>query len=263
MDDIIYTLDPEGDVILVLYNVPENLPGSMWDIDASTLSGLSNISIHSEAVSEPPPDMGNLGEENDIVELGHSEGIDKSAESPQDHQKGEQRLQIRVSSKHLTLSCPQFKRTLQHGFQEGNELTSKGYLEIPLQDWPAVPFLILTMIIHGRTRTVPREVSPERLAEIALLVDYYECYEVVEVFSEMWIKALAEIPFASVSDAERWLFVSWVFQHDAIFESSSKYLQLRYRTKLTTIQFPFLSSVRGKFTSRPSSPFPLYARELI
>ncbi|KAE8420258.1 hypothetical protein BDV36DRAFT_306976 [Aspergillus pseudocaelatus] len=263
MDDIIYTLDPEGDVILLLHNVPENLPGSMWDIDASTLTGFSDLSMHSEAVSEPPPDIGNMEEENEIVEVDHTDDIDKPAESFQNHEHVEQHLQIRASSKHLTLACPQFKRTLQHGFQEGNELKSKGYLTIPVQDWPALPFLILTMIIHGRTRTVPREVSLERLAEIALLVDYYECYETVEVFSEMWINALAEIPFASVSDAEKWLFVSWVFQQNTIFETSSKYLQLRYRTNFATIQFPFPSSVRGKFTSRASSPFPFNARELI
>ena len=256
MDEIIYTLDPEGDVILVLYNVPENLPRSMWDIDASTLAGFSNVSMHFEPVSEPPPDIRNLEEENGIVELDHTEGTNTFVDSSQDHQHAEHHLQIRASSKHLALACPQFKRTLQHGFQEGDELKSKGYLELPVQDWPALPFLILAMIIHGRTRTVPREISLERLAEIALLVDYYECYEAVEVFSDLWINSLAKTPLESVCAAEKWLFISWGFQQDMMFERSSKYLQLSYRTNITSIQYPIPSSVRGKFTLIPTSPLP-------
>lgn len=48
-------------------------------------------------------------------------------------------------------------------------------------------FLILMMIIHGRTRAVPRKLSLKRLSEMAVLVDYYECYEAVELFSDMWV----------------------------------------------------------------------------
>ncbi|KAE8344879.1 hypothetical protein BDV24DRAFT_171382 [Aspergillus arachidicola] len=255
MDEVIYILDPEGDIFLVLDNVTENLPGSLWDIDDSTLAGFPNSSMHPEPLPEHLEDIGNPEEENRAVEVDYRENTDQSVNPPQD-QHVEQHLRIRASSKHLTLACPQFKRTLQPGFQEGNELKSKGYLELPVQDWPALPFLIVTMIIHGRTRTVPRKVSLGRLAEIAVIVDYYECYEAVEVFSDMWINALAEKPLESVSDAEKWLLISWVFQQDTIFERSSKYLQLRSTTNMTAIPFPIPSSVRGKFTSMPTSPFP-------
>lgn len=251
MDEVIYTLDPEGDIVLVLDNVSENLPGNLWDIDDSTLAGFPSmhpeplpespediINPGEEPPPEPPEDVGSLEDENRTVEVPYREGTDQSLDPLQDHQHVEICLQIRASSKHLTLACPQFKRTLQHGFQEGNELKSKGYLRIPVQDWPPLPFLILTMIFHGRTRTVPRKVSLERLVEIAIIVDYYECYEAMEVFSDMWINALAERPLESVFDAEKWLFISWVFQQDTIFERSSKYLQLRYTSNMATTPFP-------------------------
>ncbi|EIT81581.1 hypothetical protein AFCA_004352 [Aspergillus flavus] len=251
MDEVIYTLDPEGDIFLVLDNVTENLPGSLWDIEDSTLAGFPNSSMHPEPLPEHTEDIGNSEEENRAVEVDYREDTDQSVNLPKDRQHVEQHLRIRASSKHLTLACPQFKRTLQPGFQEGNELKSKGYLEIPVQDWPALPFLIVAMIIHGRTRTVPRKVSLERLAEIAVIVDYYECYEAVEIFSDMWINTLAERPMESVSDAEKWLFISWAFQQDTIFESSSKYLQLRYTTNMATIPYPIPSSVRDAIdTSR-------------
>ncbi|QMW40840.1 hypothetical protein G4B11_004120 [Aspergillus flavus] len=256
MDEVIYTLDPEGDIFLVLDNVTENLPGSLWDIEDSTLAGFPNSSMHPEPLPEHTEDIGNPEEENRAVEVDYREDTDQSVNLPKDRQHVEQHLRIRASSKHLTLACPQFKRTLQPGFQEGNELKSQGYLEIPVQDWPALPFLIVAMIIHGRTRTVPRKVSLERLAEIAVIVDYYECYEAVEIFSDMWINTLAERPMESVSDAEKWLFISWAFQQDTIFESSSKYLQLRYTTNMATIPYPIPSSVRGQFTSMPTLLFP-------
>ena len=112
-----------------------------------------------------------------------------------------------------------------------------------------MPFLILMMIIHGRTRAVPRKLSLKRLSEMAVLVDYYECYEVVEVFSDMWIHAGQErmSGLSTIIDKERWLFISWVFQRSAIFRESSHYLQRHGKDKLLTKELPIPGHVQGEF----------------
>lgn len=48
----------------------------------------------------------------------------------------------------------------------------------------AEALLSLMQIVNGRTRSVPGEVNLEMLAEIAVLVDYFDCLEAVEVFPE-------------------------------------------------------------------------------
>ncbi|RHZ49638.1 uncharacterized protein CDV56_102045 [Aspergillus thermomutatus] len=140
-------------------------------------------------------------------------------------------LKIRASSKHLTLSCPQFTRTLHSGFQESHDLQKTGHLALEIENWDPTAFLVLLLILHGRTRPVPRRMTLGKLADFAVLVDYYECHEAVEVFTDMWIgglKRTAPTPAptpASLAEAEEWLFVARVFQQRETFARACGYLQ--------------------------------------
>jgi hypothetical protein len=56
-------------------------------------------------------------------------------------------------------------------------------------------------------------VDLEMLTKLAVLVDYYACYEAVEIVSDMWVDGLkGTLPTAYSKDLVRWLFISWVFQ---------------------------------------------------
>lgn len=81
---------------------------------------------------------------------------------------------------------------LKGGWKEVHTLRSDGCGPLYVEGWDPDALLILMNIIHGRTRKIPRSVNLEMLANIAVLVDYYECVEVVEVFSEMWLNQLKE-----------------------------------------------------------------------
>lgn len=77
-------------------------------------------------------------------------------------------------------------------------------------------------IIHGHNRQVSRLVGLELLAKIAALVDYYACYEAVEVFAELWLlglKSHSELPSQVGRDLVLWLFISWLFADADIFTS--------------------------------------------
>lgn len=168
-------------------------------------------------------------------------------------------LQIRASSKHLTLASPQFGRTLQNGFQEGTELRATGCLTFPVRDWEARPILILMLIIHHRARVVPRLPSLDRLVEVARLVDYYECHEPVEVFSRSWLSGLnfhLGDP-SSLNEAEKWLFVSWVFNQSRSFLASSKYLESRSTSVIAFTRLPVPSAIQGESRHMASVSFHL------
>ncbi len=61
------------------------------------------------------------------------------------------------------------------------------------------------------------------LAKIAVLVDYYECYEAVEMFVDFWIQSLSRnLPKEYSRDLVLWLAISWVFSKENLFKTLTK-----------------------------------------
>jgi hypothetical protein len=77
-------------------------------------------------------------------------------------------------------------------------------------------------IFYGRTRKVPKPISLEMLAKIVVLVDYYECVEVVEIYSTIWIEDLKQSTPAIYSrDSMLWMCMSCVFRAPVLFQAAA------------------------------------------
>ncbi len=89
-------------------------------------------------------------------------------------------------------------------------------------------FEILLNIIHGLTRRVPRRVTLDMLTKLAVLVNYYQMHEVVELFSDTWINTLAKegLPQSYSTETIRWLLISWVFHKPMEFQAVSRIIEL-------------------------------------
>ncbi|KAL2861199.1 uncharacterized protein BJX67DRAFT_391560 [Aspergillus lucknowensis] len=177
-----YELDRDGDVLFIVRNAPNDLPPDLKDVQSDALAGNLSTSI-------------------------------ESAEAER------QILRLRASSKHLTLACPYFVRMFRSGLREATELKTKGNVEIEIEDSRGTAFLLLMLIIHCRTSQVPLAVTLTTLADVAVLVDFYECYDAVATFPEEPIDR-------DDSDATRWLLISWVFRRNSIFTDMTQWLQL-------------------------------------
>ena len=140
----------------------------------------------------------------------------KEQPAPEEPAGGEpltQTVCLRVSSKHLILASAMFRNMLSSDkFSEGQDLHSKGSLIIRLPDDPEA-LITLMHIVHGMTRAVPRKVTLDTLTRLAILVNYYQLHEAVEIFSDMWVTDLKQKSFPTSYDSEviPWLFISWVF----------------------------------------------------
>ncbi|KAB8279777.1 hypothetical protein BDV30DRAFT_232899 [Aspergillus minisclerotigenes] len=212
MPDILYEFDPDGDVTFIIENAPGFLPHNLSDLNAFLLS-------------QPYS--------NTDVELAE---IAKSVESPS--------LHIRASSNHLMLASPQFKRTFQHGFKEGTELRSAGHVEVPICDWKPLLFLLLMAILHGQNQLVPRRLCMLRLTEMAVLVDYYECYEAVAIVFSLWVEATEkERPRFSTKQSMEWLCITWVFQRGHGFNSITVNILKNSRGKITANNLPIPTKI--------------------
>ncbi|KAF5633014.1 hypothetical protein F25303_9297 [Fusarium sp. NRRL 25303] len=101
-------------------------------------------------------------------------------------------LCYRVSSAHLMLVSPVFKAMLDGPFRESSR-NKDGRFEVKKSECSASALLILLDIIHGHHRDVPKTMKLGLLTEMAILVDYYECHEIVEMFAENWIASVIQL----------------------------------------------------------------------
>ncbi|RDW74432.1 uncharacterized protein DSM5745_07094 [Aspergillus mulundensis] len=217
----VYELDPDGDVTLVVHDVPQDLPSDLKDLTPELLAGNS-----------------------------------KSPKQTTSGQTAEQRpLSLRASSKHLGLASRYFSRMFKSGFREGNELRNNGHIELVIKHEKAngIAFLVLMLIIHCRNSQVPRVVSREMLTAFAVLVDYYDCCDAVEVFSDMWIAAIEQGRIGYVHQALDWLLISWVFSKDARFRESSGVIITACNTTITANGLPIPGAIIDMMDNKRTS----------
>ncbi|KAF4342042.1 hypothetical protein FBEOM_3973 [Fusarium beomiforme] len=130
-------------------------------------------------------------------------------------------LRCRVSSAHLMLASPVFKAMLDGPFTESSR-NKDGRFEVKTVECSAEALLILLDIIHGHHRGVPKTLDLPLLTEMAILVDYYECHEITEIFADNWIASVIQEDEIEGSDYQTnmsRLFTSWVFDKSALFNS--------------------------------------------
>ncbi|KAM0812639.1 hypothetical protein AB5N19_12630 [Seiridium cardinale] len=156
--------------------------------------------------------------------------------TPQPEKKEE--IRMKLSSKHLVLASNYFRKMFVGPWKESISSSGKCHT-VDATGWDTEAMLILMNIIHGRARKVPRSIDLEMLAKIATLVDYYDCHEVVILYAECWIRELdTELPNDYGRDLVLWLWISWVFGREIIFETMTRIATLECRGPLQTLGLP-------------------------
>ncbi|EWY79971.1 hypothetical protein FOYG_16912 [Fusarium oxysporum NRRL 32931] len=115
-----------------------------------------------------------------------------------------------VSSSHLVLASPVFQAMVEGPYVEGST-DHRGIYQFTTHGWNQEALVIVLDIIHGHHRSVPKSLDLEMLAKVAVIVDYYKCHEIVEVFAERWLKALQNGHTVHYGKASMlWLLISWM-----------------------------------------------------
>lgn len=169
-----------------------------------------------------------------VTELSHnadhvlsSEDVNMAEPRTQKAELEEEVVHFHVSSRHLTLASPWFKRTLtSSSFKEAVRNPTNGRFYVNATDWDEEAFLILLNIFHLRKRQIPKIMSVEMLAKIAVLVDYYELEkaEAIEDYVDTWINHVRRsytVPTSYGRDLLLWVCVSAVFDLSAEFEKAT------------------------------------------
>lgn len=155
-------------------------------------------------------------------------------------------IQMQLSSKHLALASTYFQRMMANDWKESKAENDYAYT-ITADDWNPDALIIMMNILHGQTQEVPKIIDVEKLAKIAVLVDYYGCHKAMNWFAEVWISRIAEPFYVSYSrDTLLRLFVSYVFSDNDAFTKLTKAIIYESRGPIHTLGLPIPKELVGK-----------------
>ncbi|KAJ4366455.1 hypothetical protein N0V83_008091 [Neocucurbitaria cava] len=227
----------------------------------------TTIDEGSETEQEEPPSEHGPSEEPDYVyELSHMDAQvfitkrtsakENSDEKSDQHQSDieptddtEPTVEYQVSSKHLIMASGKFRSELTGPWAESTK-GEDGLHHLTAEDWEPEVFTILLNILHLQNRQVPRSISLEKLAKLAVLVDYYRCWEAVEMWTDIWIaevKVQAPVPVSYGRNLILWMLVAWVFELDEEFEKTTAVALRQCQTPLiNNMELPIPEAVIGE-----------------
>lgn len=243
-----YTLDPEGDVILLFPKVNKATPSSQSVETSSQIVPSANpttsLTIDASAVApnvsavdtiSAPGTLPNQQSNSNVIN--ESEG--GHMESP---------VCMRVSSKHLALASPVFKRMFSGNWHEAHQIRSEGATVIVMDIWDVDAMLIAMNIIHCYAPKVPRKVNLDTLAKIAVIVDYYQCPGVADVFADMWVDHLkADIPKSFGKPVLQWICIALVFRKPTEFLTATQIALALSPGVVQTYGLPIPNRVIGSY----------------
>ncbi|KAJ5135222.1 uncharacterized protein N7515_004500 [Penicillium bovifimosum] len=225
-----HIIDPDGEVIIILRNAdcpfaqPAETPtsgDSDQGLDGEAQSPVELSKAQLQSLEEKTLKKGKL-DANLTAPESTSPNEEPAAEEDLAASPDLDCLRIQVSAKHLMFASPVFKRMLTGGWKESILYAQKGSVEVTAESWDVEALLILLRAIHGQYHLVPRELTLEMLAKVAVITDYYGCKETLCLLTDVWIKNLKEnIPATVNRDLILWLWISWFFQLPSQFKSST------------------------------------------
>lgn len=228
-----YILDPQGEVFIVIRN--PNAPFAVWR------------STTDEDGKPPTPSKEGDVNESLIESDAETDGgtVLETTPGAFDHNLGEPERDVRIqaSARHLMLGSPVFNRMLNGGWSEDRQLKEKGSVELVVDGWDVEALVVVLNIIHSHLLKVPRKVTVEQLAKIAVIADYYDCKS-VQFFGGLWIRAISKEP---PSDYSRHmvlcLWASYFFNYRTLFTTYSSAAMEKATCHISSLRLPIPGNI--------------------
>lgn len=141
-------------------------------------------------------------------------------------QHREEWVTFQVSSKAMSLASPVWRAMLDPNgpFRESQSDNS----EIIFPDDDPEALLILLSAAHLRFQEVPKHLSFERLLNVCVLCDKYDCITLVRPWIFEW--KVRQIVPTDWELYEEWLFIAWTMGDEATFKRVGRSMILRATT---------------------------------
>ncbi|KAH6960441.1 hypothetical protein DER45DRAFT_642376 [Fusarium avenaceum] len=218
MRSVLYEIAPGGDIEIILKE-PDT-----QEIDPKIVSYRPRPILESDdsSGSEDEEDGNGFYDEfTSMMDDLNMQFYDSSDPSSSD--KKDVEIRMRVSSSHLALASPFFKREIET-FQEEN---SSAVPNLVLDGLDSKALAIALNVIHGRQRQVPRKVDLPFLTTVASFAETFGCVEALQFTAEVWHAALYEKEPLN-KYCLMWLYSSWVFSWSDSFSEMLRVVSMQY-----------------------------------
>ncbi|KAI1302066.1 hypothetical protein F5Y03DRAFT_216802 [Xylaria venustula] len=213
-------LDPDGDILVI---IPGKLPEGL--------------------VNNPDPGTDLNGTES-TTEAPTEEAVSTEESQPNEPVPPEEQWRFKASSKHLALASTYIKEMMTGPWREANETHDDGLHHWNFDGFDVDAVSIILSVIHGLNRRVPRTISLAMLAQIARVVDYLDCHEVMELYASIWVDHIADTaPTPSREDWDGWISIAGVFQNPLNFKKWTRVAIMQKLNYPPSLELPILSQV--------------------
>jgi hypothetical protein len=248
-----HKVDTNADTVLILKNPNTSFaPWSFAEVGTGTTAPRSESTVIEHTIIESASegtDHGALIKDANIPD-------DASESSPSNIE--EDKVWYYVSRRHLISASPTWERMLSGtNWQEGICNENDGLYHVPTSEWDSEALLCLLQIIHLRNGSVPRTVSLEMLAKICVLIDFYDCAEALQAFTERWIAHLLSatpIPSYFCRDLMLWMCIAWVLKLPEEFVQTTTVAIRREDQEMPTLGLPIAICVGKCTVPHPDDP---------
>jgi hypothetical protein len=179
--------------------------------------------------------------------------IKRSAARPEPPKSSESPIEKRFicSKKHLTFASPRAAKIFSSGFKEATK-EEDGFHHWKFDaTFDDKAFDLVLKIIHGKTREVPRRINEDLLVAVASVVDDLQCHDAVNYFGRDWISYFfgpfnPSVPKEMNKTLVHYVFVSFIFEHEILFEESTK-AAIRFSDgAVPTFELPIRADIPSK-----------------
>lgn len=218
-----YTIAEDGDTILVVENVNRAI-GAQRD-DPVWENALPDV-----LVDEPQLD--------EFKVRGHAS----------EDANGQREIWMLLSSKKLAPVSPICRQMEPNNQPEIRPFKFTYKYLFVARHWDEKALEMVMNVIHGKTTNIPEKISLEKLANISVIVDHFQCHQTVKPFADKWIAGLKEpYPTCYGGNLVLRLYISWVFLDSFDFAAFTKIVIRESRGPMHTLGLPIPKSVISKF----------------
>ncbi|KAF5604850.1 hypothetical protein FPCIR_703 [Fusarium pseudocircinatum] len=256
-----HDIDPEGDLVVVLQEPNSmNLVPEVFIRKPGTVKGKPEWQSDQDVLNHPKAEPVFTALDGSGKQLFATRNM---VDSHPESDKEPVEVHFRVSSQHMKLASPFFEKMLNGPWSEATfaespytpaprtwsvllEPSAEIFYdtferasphtascksssppptrEVIAHGWSPEALLLVLKVIHGMNDEFPRVISVEFLAEVATIVDYYQCQSAVQLAGEVWRQTLYSFPLTYGKSCILWLFIAWAFDWKDTFSKLASFV---------------------------------------
>lgn len=207
----LHELDPDGDVVLV-FNSKNRIVSGPLELDLVNAEDWNAIEeariqafedIMNIAPAKATKEDNSPGSPIPGMEESDSNSEESSAHNPI-YELGTADIEVRVSSRHLSLASPYFKTLFSSKFKEGAGLHNHGFAKIPMTDDHIDGIMLILRSLHYQ-HDIPN-ISPSLMLQIAWTANKFDLASPIKYWSREWLKKVeSHIPTQWNPEVITWL----------------------------------------------------------